>query len=201
MCKLAPLLFLLAFSGNAASELADREKPINVSADELTANNEIQESVFRGNVVLTQGTLRIAADRVVIKEDKDGYRYAVAYGAPVAFRQKRDKLDDYIEGWAERAEYDNKNEVMKLFNKARIKSSQGDLAGDFISYNTVRELFEVSGATPGATNPVPGRVKMTIEPRKKVPGEKDAKPKDGKDVKETDPPLKLKADSEIPKIN
>jgi lipopolysaccharide export system protein LptA len=183
---------LLAFAGSATAELADREKPINVSADELTANNEIQESVFKGNVVLTQGTLRIAADRVVIKEDKEGYRYAVAYGSPVAFRQKRDKVDDYIEGWAERAEYDNKSEVMKLFNKARIKSSEGDLAGDFISYNTAREVFQVTGATPGSSNPVPGRVKMTIEPRKKAP--------DAKGAKEPEP-LNLKAEPGPPGKN
>jgi lipopolysaccharide export system protein LptA len=183
---------LLAFAGAAAAELADREKPINVSADELTANNEIQESVFKGNVVLTQGTLRITADRVVIREDKEGYRFAVAYGAPVSFRQKRDKVDDYIEGWAERAEYDNKSEVMKLFNKARIKSSQGDLAGDFISYNTARELFQVTGASPGSTNPVPGRVKMTIEPRPKPP--------DGKGAKAPEP-LNLKAEPEPPGKN
>jgi lipopolysaccharide export system protein LptA len=194
MRTLPYLFFLLVLAGSAAAELADREKPINVSADELTANNEIQESVFRGNVVLTQGTLRITADRVVIREDKEGYRYAVAHGAPVTFRQKRDKVDDYIEGWAERAEYDNRNEVMKLFSKARIKSSQGDLAGEFISYNTVRELFQVTGATPGATNPVPGRVKMTIEPRKKPAGEKD-----GKDAKEAEAPLKLKAEPEPPR--
>jgi lipopolysaccharide export system protein LptA len=192
MRRIALLAALLALAGAAAAELADRDKPINVSADELTANNEIQESVFKGNVVLTQGTLRIAADRVVIREDKDGYRFAVAYGAPVQFRQKRDKADDYIEGWAERAEYDNKSEVMKLFNKARIKSSQGDLAGDFISYNTARELFQVSGAKPGATNPVPGRVKMTIEPRKKAGG--------GKDAKEPDP-LLLKPEPEPPGKN
>jgi lipopolysaccharide export system protein LptA len=192
MRTLTSLIFLLAFAGHSAAELADRDKPINVSADELTANNEIQESVFKGNVVLTQGTLRIAADRVVIKEDKEGYRFAVAYGAPVAFRQKRDKADDYIEGWAERAEYDNKSEVMKLFNKARIKSSQGDLAGDFISYNTVRELFQVTGATPGSTNPVPGRVKMTIEPRKKPPTGKDAKEPES---------LNLKAEPGLPEKN
>jgi lipopolysaccharide export system protein LptA len=201
MRALPILLFALAFAGPARAELADREKPINVSADELTANNEIQESVFKGNVVLTQGTLRIAADRVVIREDKDGYRYAVAYGSPVAFRQKRDKVDDFIEGWAERAEYDNKSEVMKLYNKARIKSSQGDLAGEFISYNTARELFQVTGADPGSTNPAPGRVKMTIEPRKNAAGGKDPKAKDGTDAREPDPPLKLKADTEPPKNN
>jgi len=206
MRTLPLFLFLLAIAGSATAELADREKPINVSADELTANNEIQESVFKGNVVLTQGTLRIAADRVVIREDKDGYRYAVAHGAPVAFRQKRDKVDDYVEGWAERAEYDNKSEVMKLFNKARIKSSQGDLTGDYISYNTARELFEVTGATPGSTNPAPGRVKMTIEPRQKPPKEadgktKEGKPKDPRPVKEPDPPLVLKPEGELPKNN
>jgi lipopolysaccharide export system protein LptA len=197
-------LVLLCLAGATFAEIADREKPINVNADELTSNNEIQESTFKGNVVLTQGTLRIAADRVVIREDAEGYRYAVAYGAPVTFRQKRDKSDDVIEGWAERAEYDNKNEVLKLFNKARIKSSQGDLSGDFITYNTAREIFQVTGATPGSTNPAPGRVKMTIEPKPKSATAKEAKAaKDTKGVTdaaktpaEPPPPLKLKTDAE-----
>jgi lipopolysaccharide export system protein LptA len=198
MRTLPLLLFVIAIAGGARAELADRDKPININADELTANNETLESVFKGNVVLTQGTLRIAADRVVIKEDKEGYRYAVAYGAPVAFRQKRDKVDDYIEGWAERAEYDNKSEVLKLFNKARIKSTQGDLNGDFITYDTARELFQVTGAAPGATNPVPGRVKMTIEPRKKAPVAKDGKPKPPAETKVPDPPLTLRPESGLP---
>jgi len=202
MRALPILLFAVAFAAGARAELADREKPINVSADELTANNEIQESTFRGNVVLTQGTLRIAADRVVIREDKEGYRYAVAYGSPVAFRQKRDKVDDVVEGWAERAEYDNKTEVLKLYNKAHVKSSQGDVAGDFISYNTARELFQVTGADPTSSNPAPGRVKMTIEPRKNAPAGKDARAKGGgKDAREPDPPLELKADTQPPKNN
>jgi len=150
----------------AHAEKADREKEIQVLADRLSADDAKKEAVYEGNVIITQGTMRITSAKIVVREDAQGYRTYVATGAPVTFRQKRDKVDDWIEGFAERAEFDDRNDLLKLFNGAKLKSSQGELTGDFISYDRGKEFFEVTGAPPGSAAPG-SRVKATIIPQKK----------------------------------
>lgn len=184
-----PAVFLLAAVSVAAApalaERGDREKEIVVGADRLTADDANRTSTFEGNVVVTQGTMRMTAGRVVVREDAQRHKYYVASGAPVTFRQKRDKVDEWVEGFAERAEFDDRDDVLKLFNKARVKSNQNEITGDFISYDMKREVAEVSGAPPGkAPPPNAGRVKVIILPPKKAA--------EGEEKKA--PPLDLKAD-------
>jgi lipopolysaccharide export system protein LptA len=184
MRTLAVALLLAFLAPAAVAEKADREKEIQVLADRLTADDNKREAVYEGNVVVTQGTLRVAAARIVVREDAEGYRSFVATGAPVTFRQKRDKTDDWVEGEAQRAEFDDRTDLLKLLTQARLKSAQGEITGDFISYDRGRDFFQVSGGAPGAPA-VPGsRVKATIVPPKK--GAEAAKPL---------PPVELKPDT------
>ncbi len=158
----------LAFAQPALAEKSDREKEIQVLADRLSADDAKKEAVYEGNVIVTQGTMRITSARIVVREDAEGYRKYVATGDPVTFRQKRDKVDDWIDGSAQRAEFDDRNDQLRLFNGARLRSSQGELAGDYISYDRAKEFFEVTGAAPGAPAPAASsRVKATIIPQKK----------------------------------
>ena len=189
MRTLLPILLVAAALGlpaGARAEKADREKVINVVADKLTADDQNSISTFEGSVVITQGTMRVTAARVVVTEDTEGFKRYVASGAPVTFRQKREKADDFIEGNAERAEFDDRTEILKLFNRAKMKSPQGEVNGDFISYDRAKEFFQVLGAAPGAAAAPNARVKATLIPPKKGAEAKDAKP---------DPPLTLKPDT------
>lgn len=185
MRTLAPLataaLLALAAPGPASAEKADREKPVNIGADTLTADDRNRTSTFDGNVVVTQGTLRITAARVTVREDPQGFKTYVATGAPVAFRQKRDQAEDWVEGWAERAEFDDRTDMLRLHNRARLKSAQGEISGDLITYDMGKELFQVTGAPGG--EPSGSRVKATLLPTKKGAPEKPA------------PPVKLKPDA------
>lgn len=170
---------LLMLGPGAYAERADREKEIVVGADRLVADDANKTSTFEGNVVVTQGTMRMTAAKVTVREDKDKFKYYVASGAPVTFRQKRDKVDEWVEGYADRAEFDDRNDVVKLYNKANVKSNQNQLAGDFISYDMRREVAEVMGAPPGVKAPTESRVKVIITPAKKTEPGKDAPPKEG----------------------
>lgn len=185
LCRTLVAVALTAAPAHA--EKADREKEIQVLADRLSADDAKKEAVYDGNVIITQGTMRITSARIVVREDPQGYRTYTATGAPVTFRQKRDKVDDWIEGSAERAEFDDRNDLLKLFKGAKLKSSQGELTGDFISYDRGKEFFQVTGAAPGA--PATGsRVKATIIPQQK-------KGADGKPVEApAAPPVTLKPD-------
>jgi lipopolysaccharide export system protein LptA len=172
---LAALAF--AFAGPAAAERADREKEIVVNADRLTADDANRTSTFEGNVVVTQGTMRMTAAKVTVKEDAQRHKFYIANGAPlVTFRQKRDSVDEWVEGFADRAEFDDLNDVLKLYSRARVKSNQNEITGDFISYDMRREVAEVLGAPPGTVAPPDARVKVIILPPKKGPEADDKKP-------------------------
>jgi len=168
----------------AAAERGDREKEIVVGADRLLADDAKRTSTFEGNVVVTQGTMRMTAARVVVREDADRHKYYTASGTPVTFRQKRDQVDEWVEGFAQRAEFDDRNDVLKLYEDARVKSNQNEITGDFISYDMKREVAEVSGAPPGQAAPANSRVKVIILPAKKA----------AEGGKGAAPPLELKAD-------
>jgi lipopolysaccharide export system protein LptA len=190
MRRIALAMAALFAATAALAEHADREKDIVVGADHLFADDANRTSVFDGSVVVTQGTMRMTANKVTVKEDAERHKYYVAYGAPVTFRQKRDKVDEWVEGYAERAEFDDLTDVLKLYNRARVKSNQNEITGEFISYDMNKELAEVTGAAPGTPPPaVTPRVKMTIVPQKK-PAVGAPPPKD--------PGLALKPDTGAP---
>ena len=167
----------------AAAERADREKEIVVVADRTLGDDKSKVLTLEGNVVVTQGTMRITAARVTIREDGQQNKLYVATGSPVTFRQKRDKVDEWVEGFAERAEFDDRNDVLKLYSRARVKSNQNEITGDFISYDMRREVAEVSGAPPGKAPPPDARVKVIILPPKKAPEGDDKKPAPGLTLK------------------
>jgi len=115
MRSVSVIFFLgMLFAGSVLAERADRDKPVHLESDRATventgrSNGKDRISVFTGNVVLTQGTLVIRSDKMVVKEDANGFRNVTAYGNLASFRQKRDGVNEYIEGWSERMEYDSK---------------------------------------------------------------------------------------------
>lgn len=156
----------LACAAPAAAEKADREKEIVVGADKLLADDARKTSTFEGNVVVTQGTMRMTAAKVTVKEDKDRHKFYVATGAPVTFRQKLDNSDEYVEGFAQRAEFDDRQDMLRLHDNARVKRGQNEITGDFISYDMRRELAEVTGTAQGKAAGG-SRVKAVILPPRK----------------------------------
>ncbi len=129
----------------AWAEAADRDKPIELEADTVTVNDAKKTSTYTGNVILTQGTLVIHADKLVVREDKDGFQHSTSTGNPTTFKQKREGKDEYMEGSAQRIEYDGRMDKVQLYTKAWVKRGEDIVHGDFISYDANAEYAEVIG--------------------------------------------------------
>lgn len=185
----AGVLLALALSAAACpalAEKADREKPINLEADRVTVDDAKQISTFEGRVVLTQGTLVIRGDRMEVRQDNQGFKNGTTWGNLAYFKQKREGYDEYIEGWAERIEYDGRADKVQMFNRASMKKTGGDeVRGNYISYDANTEFFQVIGGGPkSAAEPADGRVRAVLQPK---PKEKPA----------SQPPVTLKPEAAI----
>jgi lipopolysaccharide export system protein LptA len=165
---LALLMLALAVVGPVRAERTDRDKPVNIEADRMMADDQKQTAVFEGRVVLTQGTFVLRADRLTVRQDPQGFQTGVAVGNPATFRQKRDGVDEWIDGEALRIEYDGKSERVELFDRARISREKDEVRGNYISYDSRGEVFRVQ-PSKDATAPAgrEGRVRAVIQPKKK----------------------------------
>ncbi len=172
--RLAAVLALTAAcTAPAWAEKADRTKPVVVEADQGgSIDLQRQVLVYTGNVVVVQGTMQLRAERIEMRQTPDGHRLAVAIGQPgkpASWRQKRDGLDETVEGTAERIEFDGKADTLRLLGKGVVRRLRGATVADEISGSNIlwengSELFKVEGgaATPG--NPS-GRVRAVLSPR------------------------------------
>ena len=106
---LLPLALGLAVPAHA--ERADRNQPMNVEADALRYDDLRQTSVFTGRVVVTKGTIVIRGARLDVRQDPEGFQYGVVTAEPgkrAFYRQKREGVDEFIEGEAEVIGYDGR---------------------------------------------------------------------------------------------
>jgi lipopolysaccharide export system protein LptA len=174
------LLALTAFTGPVRAEKADSSKPTNIEAEKMAYDDVKQVNTFTGNVVLTRGTLLMRANKLVVTQDPAGYQFATLQGGAngiATFRQKRDAPNDqWVEGEAERIEYDGKIEIVKLFSKAKMRRLEGgkvtdEVEGEFISYDSRAEFFTVNNSNTGESKPGGGRIKAVIQPRAETKGQ------------------------------
>jgi lipopolysaccharide export system protein LptA len=155
----------------AAAERADRNKPMNVEADALRYDDLKQTSVFTGRVVATKGTIVIRGARIEVRQDPEGYQYGVVTAEPgklAFYRQKREGVDEFIEGEGETIEYDGKTDRVKFIKRAEMRRIRGgaladEVVGSVITYDNTSVVFNVDG---GPASPASGgRVRAILTPK------------------------------------
>jgi lipopolysaccharide export system protein LptA len=174
LIRLSLLIIGFSISLDAFAEAADRDKPIELEADTVTVNDAKKTSTYAGTVVLTQGTLVIRADKLIVREDQEGFQHSTSTGNPTTFKQKREGKNEYMEGSAQRIEYDGRMDKVQLYTKAWVKRGEDIVYGDYISYDANAEYAEVIGGTKSESTPGSGRVKAIIQPKNKLSPKSDA---------------------------
>lgn len=149
------------------AEQGDRDRPTQIEADRLSADDARRVTVFEGNVVLSKGTLSVRAERIVVRQDAEGYQHATATGNPVRFRQKSDPRGELPGVWTEaearRIEVNDREQKIELFEQARVLRDQDEVRGEYILLDQRTEVFSAS-ASKGSSAPA-GRVRAVIQPK------------------------------------
>jgi lipopolysaccharide export system protein LptA len=169
---LALALTALLATAPAVAERADRSKPMVIEAEQPgTVDLQRQVVVFSGNVVVTQGTMVLRADRLELREGADGFRAATALGAPgrpATWQQKRDGLDETVQGSAARIEFDGRADTLRFIGEGTVRRLRAgvvadEINGGLIVWNNASELFSVQGGSATPSNPG-GRVRVVLSP-------------------------------------
>lgn len=178
MKKTIAAIFLSLVSLAAVAERADSFKRAVIDFDSLDVDEVTQTRILTGNVVVTRGTLVLKSDRALIKETPEGYLNVTLTSNPgkvATFRQKRDGGPNlWVEGQAERIEYEERTEVVKLYSSAVVRELEGarvssEIAAPFISYDNRKEVATVRNDASGQSKVGGGRGTLILAPKRTAP--------------------------------
>ncbi|MEQ8495212.1 MAG: lipopolysaccharide transport periplasmic protein LptA [Gammaproteobacteria bacterium] len=175
------LLCALLAPGTALALSSDRQQPIEIEADFAELDDEEGTTVYIGNVVVVQGSLRMTGDRLRVnftpeRELKDAY----LEGRLATFKQTPDEGKEDVDGEAITIEYHALENMIHLIEKAKVTQGERLTQGHRINYDTARSIVTVRSAraTSADKDEQPkesaGRVRIIIPPKKKEPGDATA---------------------------
>ncbi|WP_410487473.1 lipopolysaccharide transport periplasmic protein LptA [Acinetobacter sp. SAAs470] len=154
---------------------SDRQQPINLVADKLTFNEKTGVNTYSGNVIITQGTMRLQANSIVANFNaKKEIQTITAKGSPAYFQQKTDPAKGLAKGSAQQIVYNADTGIITLTGNASLEQDGSSIKGGVLRYSMNKGDIEALG-TPNKTGSSSGRVQMVIPPSasKSFPGARD----------------------------
>ena len=156
------LLVLGSFPESALSLSTDSEQPIHIEADRAELDETRRITIYQGSVVIVQGSMRIHADRVdFYYNEKRGLDKAVALGKPARYEQMPDDSGDLVRAKAQRMEYYASENLLYLFEDAKVTQRGDTVTGDRITYDMASNK-----ARAERIKKEDERIRVVIQPKK-----------------------------------
>jgi len=156
---LLTLLLLVATSSVVALE-SDSQQPIELAADSVDIDEGKGLSIYKGDVDLRQGTIRLRSDIVTVYQIGLDPQKVVAEGRPAKFEQRLEK--GLVKGEARRMEYEVNSDNIILIGDAIVIQGKDSVRSDRIVYDRINSVVKAGAAAKGKQ-----RVKISIQPQGK----------------------------------
>jgi len=166
----ALIFFSLILSHHSMALSSDKDEPIELEADSADLNDKKGISVYRGNVILTQGSTQLHADTLTLFHNKQHKLTKVeSLGSPARFKQRPDNQKNDVKAKAGKIIYYVKKEVVHLYDNASFWQEKNSFRGDKIIYDTKNDIVKASSKkTSDGKIQSGGRVKVTIQSEKSL---------------------------------
>jgi lipopolysaccharide export system protein LptA len=157
--KLACVAASALLSPLAAALPEDRSQPIQLEASRGQLDQRTGISVYEGNVVITQGSMRLTADTATIYVKDSSFQRMDAAGNPANLRYKPAADKPEIQGTSKRVEYDVPSAKVVMSGSVRVVQGQDVFTGDRVEYDLKDDVIRAKGAGEN------GRIQFTIQPK------------------------------------
>ncbi len=170
-------LALIAAAGMAHAQDAStppaEEPDTLVLSDTLDYDDVKKESVFTGNVIMTRGNMTLHSDRLVMREDAEGFQHGTATvnNGLVSIRQEDAAKFEVVEAKGLRGEYNGKTEEITMIGKAVVTryicgKPFDTIQGERVIYKQKTDTYQAFGG-PGSAA-AGGRVRSVAQARGKA---------------------------------
>ena len=154
---------------------SDREQPINIEADHAQLDDERGVTQYKGNAILTQGTLRITGDIITFYyDDNQQITKTIAEGNLATYQQVHKAGEDPVKARAIQMEYHAKTQKIYLLGDGYVLKDGGKITGNRIEYDITKNIVHVNSGPVQIGDKIQqstGRVHIIIQP----PGSRKAK--------------------------
>lgn len=140
-------LALMQFTPASVALDNDRSQPIQIGSSSAFVDYKQGITVYKGNVVLSQGSLVIKADQLNLHRNEEGFQRLVATGTPASFQQTPAPGKPPIVAKAKQIEYNVNSEVLVLKKDVYIKLEESTHQGALYEYNLLTQTLKASGDT------------------------------------------------------
>lgn len=162
----------LLFTTGTWALSTDKDQPIEIEADSADLDDAKGVTIYRGNVVLIQGSVRMTGDTMTVYFTDGELDTMIMEGKPATYRQLPDDSEIYDEAEALRMEYYELKNLVVLIDKASFKQEGLSFSGNRIEYDTLHSRIKARGsvkqqAGSSSSGSSGERVKIILKPRKK----------------------------------
>ena len=162
---IASAILMLGVYSTSYALPTDNQQPIHVQADKADLDNNNGVLIYRGNVIITQGTMKVMGHTVTITRNKDGgVSVMTSDGGPAYFEQQPDVNEPVVKAYANRIQYQVANKKIILEGNAKVIQKGNTFTGKRAIYDTVKGKISAVGTTETATKGQNGRIQMVIQP-------------------------------------
>jgi len=162
------LITLLAIlsSGRALALPDDRNQPIHIEADTAELDDKNGVAVYRGSVVIVQGSLKITGHTVTITRTASGeIDVFTALGTPAYYEQKPAPNKGLVQAYGLTLQYFVANNRIVLIDQAKIVQEGSTFEGEKIVYDTQRQIVNAGRANNAHITAPRPRIDMVIQPK------------------------------------
>ncbi|MGK0441933.1 MAG: lipopolysaccharide export system protein LptA [Pseudohongiellaceae bacterium] len=158
-------------SSNSFALPSDREQPISIQSDsaEQKMMDGKERTVYKGNVIMTQGSLHLKGDVVTVLSKDRSVTHIIAKGGLAFFSQMSEIENPPIEAKAEIIRYQLEANTITMTKQASLTQGGSTISGERIDYNTLTSQVKAAGNPSTASDSASkGRVNIILEPSRKT---------------------------------
>jgi len=143
--SLFSVLFLSSYLSYTLASMNNNKQLINIISDKQSLDIPNNISLFTNNVIITQDSIKIKADKVrVYYPNGDKNKMVIeGYANPVTFYQMQDN-NEIVSGHSQKIRYEFANQLLVLMDNAYIKQLDSDITADHITYLVDKQQIEAS---------------------------------------------------------